>query len=41
MGNVRWYLDGAGEEHIVIEGEIADREQLLDAARSEFERRGG
>ena len=41
MGNVRWYLDGAGEEHIAIEGEIADREQLLDAARSEFERRGG
>ena len=41
MGNVRWYLDGAGEEHIVIEGEIAEREQLLDEARSEFERRGG
>ena len=41
MGNVRWYLDGAGEEHIVIEGEIAEREHLLDEARSEFERRGG
>ena len=39
MGNVRWYLDGRGEEHIVIEGEIAEREQLLDAARAEFERR--
>ncbi len=41
MGNVRWYLDGAGEEHIVIEGEIAERERLLDEARSEFERRAG
>jgi len=41
MGNVRWYLDGVGERHIVIEGEIAEREQLLDAARSEFERRNG
>ena len=41
MGNVRWYLDGQGEEHIVIEGEIADREALLDAARAEFERRSG
>jgi len=41
MGNVRWYLDGVGERHIVIEGEIAERKQLLDAARSEFERRNG
>lgn len=41
MGNVRWYLDGAGEEHIVIEGEIAEREALLDASRAEFERRSG
>ncbi|MCY3568528.1 MAG: hypothetical protein OXH38_07860 [Chloroflexi bacterium] len=39
MGNVRWYLDGQGEEHIVVEGEIADREHLLDAARGEMERR--
>ena len=39
MGNVRWYLDGAGEEHIVIEGEIADREHLLEAARAELTRR--
>ena len=39
MGNVRWYLDGSGEDHIVIEGEIADRDRLLDEARSEFERR--
>ncbi len=41
MGNVRWYLDGAGEEHIVIEGEIAEREQLLDLARAELEQRSG
>ncbi len=41
MGNVRWYLDGAGEEYIVIEGEIAEREQLLDSARAELERRSG
>ena len=40
MGNVRWYLDGAGEEHIVVEGEIAEREQLLDAARRELKCRG-
>ena len=40
MGNVRWYLDGPGEDHIVIEGEIAEREALLDAARAEVERRG-
>ena len=39
MGNVRWYLDGPGEEHIVIDGEIAEREQLLEAARAEIERR--
>ncbi len=39
MGNVRWYLDGPGEDHIVIEGEIAEREELLEAARSEIERR--
>lgn len=32
MGNVRWYLDGVEGEHIVVEGEISDREQLLDAA---------
>ena len=41
MGNVRWYLDGAGEDHIVIEGEIAERGELLEAARAEIERRGG
>ena len=41
MGNVRWYLDGTGEDHIVIEGEIADRDLLLDEARAEFERRNG
>ncbi len=40
MGNVRWYLDGAGEEHIVIEGEIAEREELLEAARTAIEGRG-
>lgn len=39
MGNVRWYLDGVGEEHIVIEGEISEREQLLDSARTEIEQR--
>ena len=32
MGNVRWYLDGAEGEHIVVEGEMSGREQLLDAA---------
>ena len=36
MGNVRWYLDGAGDEHIVVEGEIAERESLLEAARQEL-----
>ncbi len=36
MGNVRWYLDGQGEEHIVVEGEIAGREALLEAARREL-----
>ena len=41
MGNVRWYLDGAGEEHIVIEGEIAEREDLLDAARAKLTGRDG
>lgn len=41
MGNVRWYLDGSGDEHIVIEGEIAEREQLLDSVRAELERRTG
>ena len=40
MGNVRWYLDGAGADHIVIEGEIAERERLLDAARAELAERG-
>ena len=40
MGNVRWYLDGAGEDHIVIEGEIADRDELLEAARLELSDRG-
>lgn len=39
MGNVRWYLDGAGEHHIVIEGEIAEREALLSAARAQIEQR--
>ena len=33
MGNVRWYLDGADEAHIVVEGEISEREALLEAAR--------
>lgn len=32
MGNVRWYLDGAEGEHIVVEGEMSGREQLLEAA---------
>ena len=32
MGNIRWYLDGEGGEHIVVEGEISGREQLLEAA---------
>ncbi len=36
MGNVRWYLDGAGVDYIVIAGEIADRDRLLDTARSEL-----
>ena len=39
MGNVRWYLDGTDEEHIVIEGEIAQRDSLLEAARAELQRR--
>ena len=39
MGNVRWYLDGQGEEHIVVEGEIAEREQLLEAVRYALEGR--
>ena len=34
MGNVRWYLDGPGEEHIAVEGEIGEREALLEAARA-------
>ncbi len=40
MGNVRWYLDGADEQHIVIEGEIADREALLSAAQQRLDERG-
>lgn len=34
MGNVRWYIDGPAEAHIVVEGEIAEREALLEAARA-------
>ena len=34
MGNVRWYLDGADDEHIVVEGEISERETLLKAAET-------
>lgn len=34
MGNVRWYLDGAEGEHIVVEGEISGREALLAAVSS-------
>ncbi len=34
MGNVRWYLDGAADEHIVVEGEISEREILLKAAET-------
>ena len=37
MGNVRWYIDGADEEHIVIEGEIADRETLLAHAEERLD----
>ena len=33
MGNVRWYVVGADEEHITLEGEIADLDDLLTAAR--------
>ena len=39
MGNLRWYLDGPNEAHIVIEGEISEREALLEAARQELDRR--
>ena len=39
MGNVRWYIDGPEERHIVIEGEIADREALLDTVQAEIEAR--
>ncbi len=39
MGNVRWYLDGADEQHIVIEGEIADRDALLAAAQQRLDER--
>ena len=31
MGNVRWYVDGSDGRHIVIEGEIDRREQLIEA----------
>ena len=31
MGNVRWYVDGAEGRHIVIEGEIDRREELIAA----------
>lgn len=31
MGNVRWYADGADGRHIVIEGEIERREELITA----------
>ena len=33
MGNVRWYVVGAEEEHLTLEGEIADLETLLAGAR--------
>ena len=33
MGNVRWYADGADERHIVIEGEIDRRDELIAALR--------
>ena len=39
MGNVRWYLDGADEQHIVIEGEIAERDALLAAAQQRLDER--
>ena len=33
MGNVRWYIVGPDEDHIVVEGEIADVEGLLASVR--------
>ena len=33
MGNVRWYIGGRDEDHIVVEGEIADVEGLLASVR--------
>jgi len=33
MGNVRWYVVGADESHLTLEGEIADLETVLSAAR--------
>ena len=33
MGNVRWYIVGANEDHMTLEGEIADLETLLAEAR--------
>lgn len=33
MGNIRWYVVGAAEVHLTLEGEIADLETLLSAAR--------
>ena len=40
MGNVRWYIDGADGEHVVIEGEIADRETLLASAQERLDAEG-
>ena len=33
MGNVRWYVVGRDEDHLTLEGEIADLEALLAEAR--------
>lgn len=33
MGNVRWYVVGGDEEHLTLEGEIADLASLLAEAR--------
>ena len=33
MGNIRWYIVGADEEYISVEGEISEIDSLLDTAR--------
>ena len=33
MGNVRWYVVGRDEDHLTLEGEIAELEALLAEAR--------